>query len=205
MDESRVYNKWPLAKEGLPFVLLGCALVVVFSYLGILILSGFSVILTLFILLPGCAQQKHTAVTDETGALCPLPLPTVYTADIPCRDCPPTTASLTLRPDSLYFLRVTSTNPDTGAEEDVKAEIGVWKYVSVGNTILLATYDNVARVAPLEILSPVATSILATVPAAGDLTSISIFMASRTKRTSPSLTASPTLATTLKTVPGVAA
>ena len=71
--------------------------------------------LTLFILLPGCAQQKHTTVTDETGAVCPLPLPTVYTADIPCRDCPPTTASLTLRPDSLYdnvarTLLITPTN-----------------------------------------------------------------------------------------------
>lgn len=98
----------------------------------------------LFILLPGCAQQEHTPVTDEAGAVCPLPLPSFYTADIPCRDCPPTTASLTLRPDSLYFLRVTSTNRETGAEES-RAEIGVWKYVSTGNTILLATYDNVAR------------------------------------------------------------
>jgi len=100
-------------------------------------------LLTLFILLPGCAQQEHTPVTDETGTVCPLPLPTVYVADIPCHDCPPTTASLTLRPDALYFLRVTSTNPETGAEES-KAEIGVWKFVSVGNTILLTTYDNVA-------------------------------------------------------------
>ena len=97
-----------------------------------------------FILLAGgCAKQEHTPIADETGAVCPLPLPATYVADIPCRDCPPTTAALTLRPDSLYFLRVKTVQPDTGAE-NVKAEIGVWKYVS-GNTILLATYDNVAR------------------------------------------------------------
>ncbi len=98
-----------------------------------------------FILLAGgCAQQEQNSVTDETGAVCPLPIPAVYTADIPCRDCSPTTVSLTLRPDSLYFLRITSTNAETGSR-DVRAEIGRWKYVSSGNTILLATYDNAAR------------------------------------------------------------
>jgi phosphatidylserine decarboxylase len=50
LDESRVYNTWPLAREGLPFVILGCALIGAFSYLGLLILSGFAVILTLFTL-----------------------------------------------------------------------------------------------------------------------------------------------------------
>ena len=101
-------------------------------------------LLTLFILLAGCAQQEQTQIADETGAICPLPLPSTYVADIPCRDCPPTTAALILRPDSLYFLRIQTVQPDTGAEI-VKAEIGVWKYVSAGNTILLTTYDNVAR------------------------------------------------------------
>ena len=102
-------------------------------------------LIAFFILLVGgCAQQEHTPVADETGAVCPLPLPATYVADIPCRDCPPTTAALILRPDSLYFLRIKTVHPDTGAE-NVKAEIGVWKYVSAGNTILLATYDNVAR------------------------------------------------------------
>ena len=101
--------------------------------------------LILFILLAGgCAKQEHTPVADETRAICPLPLPATYVADIPCRDCPPTTATLTLRPDSLYFLRIKTVQPDTGTE-NVKAEIGVWKYVSAGNTILLATYNNVAR------------------------------------------------------------
>ncbi|MEA2115412.1 MAG: META domain-containing protein [Thermodesulfobacteriota bacterium] len=98
----------------------------------------------LILLAGGCAKHEHTPIADETGAICPLPLPATYVADIPCRDCPPTTAALTLRPDSLYFLRVKTVQPDTGAET-VKAEIGVWKYVSSGNTILLATYDNVAR------------------------------------------------------------
>lgn len=102
-------------------------------------------LIVFFILLAaGCAQQEHTPVADEeTGAICPLPLPATYVADIPCRNCPPTTVALTLRPDSLYFLRIKTVHPDTGLE-DIKAEIGTWKYVAAGKTILLATYDNVA-------------------------------------------------------------
>jgi phosphatidylserine decarboxylase len=65
LDESRVYNKWPLAKEGLPFVLLGCALVVVFSYLGLLILSGFSVILTLFTLFFFRDPDRNNTIPDK--------------------------------------------------------------------------------------------------------------------------------------------
>lgn len=48
MDESRINNKWPLAKEGLPFVLLGCALVFIFSYLSLTVLTVFSVFISLF-------------------------------------------------------------------------------------------------------------------------------------------------------------
>ncbi len=102
------------------------------------------IICFIIILLTGCVHHEQASVTDETGAVCPLPLPAVYSAKIPCQNCPPTTASLTLRPDSLYFLRITTTNPETG-REDVKAEIGAWKYVSAGDAILLETYDNVAR------------------------------------------------------------
>ena len=65
MDKSRVYNKWPLAKEGLPFVLLGCTLVVVFSYLGLLILSGFSVILTLFTLFFFRDPDRNNTIPDK--------------------------------------------------------------------------------------------------------------------------------------------
>ena len=97
----------------------------------------------LLFLLAGCAQQQPQVV-DETGAVCPLPLPSIYTADIPCPDCPTIRVFLTLRPDSLYFLRISTTNAETGADE-IKAEIGAWKYVASGNTILLATYENVAR------------------------------------------------------------
>jgi len=39
---------------------------------------------------------------------------------------------------------VVTRNPETG-KEDIKAEIGAWHYVPDGNTLLLATYDNVAR------------------------------------------------------------
>jgi len=49
MDESRIYNKWPIAREGFPFLLIGCALIFLFSYLGILSLSVLMVIATFFI------------------------------------------------------------------------------------------------------------------------------------------------------------
>jgi len=102
-------------------------------------------LIVFFILLAGgCAKQEHTPIADETGAICPLPLPATYVGDIPCQDCPATTVALTLRPDSLYFLRIQTVQPDTGAV-NIKSEIGLWKYVSAGKTILLATYDNVAR------------------------------------------------------------
>jgi len=48
MNESRIHNKWPIAKEGLPFVLLGCALTGLFSYFSFLVLSVIAGIMTLF-------------------------------------------------------------------------------------------------------------------------------------------------------------
>lgn len=95
-------------------------------------------------LLFGCAQQPPPVVVDETGTVCPLPLPSTYTADISCLNCASTKVFLTLRPDSLYFLRISTTSAESGAEE-VKSEIGSWKYVAAESTILLASYDNVAR------------------------------------------------------------
>jgi heat shock protein HslJ len=100
--------------------------------------------LVCIVVLTGCAAQQQPTVVDETGAVCPLPLPSIYSAVIPCTDCPLTQVFLTLRPDSLYFLRISTKDKETGVEE-VKAEIGVWKYVSSGNTLVLGTYDNVVR------------------------------------------------------------
>lgn len=65
MDESRIYNKWPLAKEGLPFVLLGCALIFVFSFLGLLILSGLAILLTLFTLFFFRDPDRNHTVPDK--------------------------------------------------------------------------------------------------------------------------------------------
>ena len=106
--------------------------------------SWILILLPLFIFLTGCVQQEQVKVIDEVAGICPLPLPATYAASIPCQSCLPTTASLTLRPDSLYFLKVSRIDPQTGSE-DIRAEIGVWKYVATENSIVLATYDNVAR------------------------------------------------------------
>jgi len=48
MDNSRINNNWPLAKEGLPFVLIGCAVTVLLFYSGLVLLSVMTGILGLF-------------------------------------------------------------------------------------------------------------------------------------------------------------
>lgn len=48
MDNSRINNKWPLAKEGLPFVLIGCVVTVLLFYTGLVLLSVMTGILSLF-------------------------------------------------------------------------------------------------------------------------------------------------------------
>ena len=61
------------------------------------------------------------------------------------------------------------------------------------------------KVSPDSTASPVATSMLATVPSCGATTGISIFIASRMMMESPAFTACPTLASTLHTLPGTEA
>jgi len=48
MDSSRVNNRWPIAKEGVPFILIGVLLTILLSVLGILFLTILSGCLTLF-------------------------------------------------------------------------------------------------------------------------------------------------------------
>jgi phosphatidylserine decarboxylase len=50
LDESRVNNKWPFAKEGVPFILGGCALIVIFSVFGFVIIPILASIITIFII-----------------------------------------------------------------------------------------------------------------------------------------------------------
>jgi len=48
--QSRINNKWPLAREGLPFILISCAFTFLFVCLGLSLVSIFSGILSLFII-----------------------------------------------------------------------------------------------------------------------------------------------------------
>jgi len=50
MDESRINNKWPLAKEGLPFVLISCALTLIFLFLGLFLVFVLAAFISLFII-----------------------------------------------------------------------------------------------------------------------------------------------------------
>jgi phosphatidylserine decarboxylase len=48
LDYSRINNKWPLAKEGIPFVFLSCTITFVLFYFGLLFLSILAGIVSLF-------------------------------------------------------------------------------------------------------------------------------------------------------------
>jgi phosphatidylserine decarboxylase len=50
LDKSRIYNNWPLAREGFPFVYVGCALILLFSYLGLFFAGLLATITTLFVI-----------------------------------------------------------------------------------------------------------------------------------------------------------
>jgi phosphatidylserine decarboxylase len=50
LDESRIHNKWPFAKEGFPFILAGLCLTLFFAFLGFVLVSIILGILTLFIM-----------------------------------------------------------------------------------------------------------------------------------------------------------
>jgi phosphatidylserine decarboxylase len=50
MDESHINNTWPLAKEGLPFVLMSCALTLIFLYLGLFFVFILAAMISLFII-----------------------------------------------------------------------------------------------------------------------------------------------------------
>ncbi len=96
------------------------------------------------LLLAGCAGRDQSTVTDQVGATCPIPVPATYSAVIPCQDCPPTAAVLTLRPDFLYLLRISTTDSKTG-EQESKSEAGLWQYLPADNSILLSSHEQVTR------------------------------------------------------------
>lgn len=50
LKTSRIHNRWPIAKEGLPFVLLSWGLFAVFAYFGLIVLSAITALLALFVL-----------------------------------------------------------------------------------------------------------------------------------------------------------
>jgi len=100
-----------------------------------------NVVVILFFLLSGCTGQHPARVTDESGVAYPLPLPAVYSADLPCDECSNRKVFLTLEPDGRYFLRISTIKKDA-TEDEVKAEFGIWKYVSAGNTIDLTSYAD---------------------------------------------------------------
>jgi phosphatidylserine decarboxylase len=70
LESSRIYNKWPLAREGFPFVLVSCALTLIFSYLGLLfgsILAGIACLFAMFFF----RDPDRRNVVDKNAVLTP--------------------------------------------------------------------------------------------------------------------------------------
>ena len=65
MDNSRINNRWPFAKEGLPFILVGCAVTFLFFCLGFLQLSIIAGILSLFIVFFFRDPDRSNTVNDR--------------------------------------------------------------------------------------------------------------------------------------------
>ena len=110
----------------------------------LLLIMPQSILVLSILLLAGCAGRDQSTVTDQAGATCPIPVPATYSAVIPCQDCSPTSAVLTLRPDFLYLLRISTTDSKTG-EQESKSEAGLWTYLPADNSILLSSHEQVTR------------------------------------------------------------
>lgn len=65
LDNSRINNRWPFAKEGVPFILVGCAVTFFFFYLGFLQLSIIAGILSIFIVFFFRDPDRSNTVTDR--------------------------------------------------------------------------------------------------------------------------------------------
>ncbi len=50
MEEAHIHNKWPLAREGAPFIFVGCILTFLFIFVGFFFVSIVTGIITLFII-----------------------------------------------------------------------------------------------------------------------------------------------------------
>jgi phosphatidylserine decarboxylase len=65
MDDSRINNKWPLARESLPFVLFGCVVTFLFLYLSLPLITIFAGILTLFFIFFFRDPDRNNIVSDR--------------------------------------------------------------------------------------------------------------------------------------------
>lgn len=65
MDNSRINNKWPFAKEGLPFILVGCTVTLFLFYLGFFQLSIIAGILSLFVVFFFRDPKRSNTATDR--------------------------------------------------------------------------------------------------------------------------------------------
>lgn len=75
MDSSRVNNKWPVAREGFPFILTGILLSVLLYAFSQRICAAFSILLTVFVVYffrdpdRSCAYTPNTVVSPADGRI----------------------------------------------------------------------------------------------------------------------------------------
>lgn len=65
MDNTHTNNRWPLAREGLPFVIISSALPFIFLYFGLVILAILAGILSLFVIFFFRDPYRYISVPDR--------------------------------------------------------------------------------------------------------------------------------------------
>jgi phosphatidylserine decarboxylase len=65
IKNSRIYNKWPLAREGIPFVLIGIIVTLLFAFLDFAILAVLSGCFTIFILYFFRDPERSNSAPDK--------------------------------------------------------------------------------------------------------------------------------------------
>ncbi len=71
MDNSRINNKWLVAKEGVPFIVVSSGLTILLVCLGLFSLSMFAGVITLFILFFFRDPERRQVPGDDAAVLTP--------------------------------------------------------------------------------------------------------------------------------------
>lgn len=65
LNNSRIRNRWPLAREGLPFIAISCGVTFLFYYLGLWFLTIFACVLSIFIIFFFRDPERKNVINNQ--------------------------------------------------------------------------------------------------------------------------------------------